>query len=70
MWRQTVFQKWISDDKYTVFTLKFRQSGDSKAFVTTNVTTEIIWLDTTALNAEQSCYYYSARHLMRSRLIE
>jgi len=49
MWRQTGVKKVIYIHKSTVFLLFLGKFGGSKAFVATNVATERIWLDTTAL---------------------
>ncbi len=49
MWRPTVLWKWVSEDKFNVILSNLDKSGDSKAFVGTNVATERIWLDTTGL---------------------
>ncbi len=52
MWRQTIVQEQISIGKITAYLSNTDKSGDTKNFVATivtNVTTKIIWLDTTAL---------------------
>jgi hypothetical protein len=53
MRRQTIGQKWISNDKETTYLSNCDKSGDRKtclATVVANVATKRIWLDTTGLN--------------------